>query len=130
MIYLFDTNAVIGLLAGNTTLLRKVREHVPEDFGISAVSAHELYFGACKSRRREENVARVEALQFAILEFDKEDARQSGEIRAALVASGMPIGPYDVLLAGQARARDLVLITHNVREFSRVSGLRVQDWEI
>ena len=61
--------------------------------------------------------------------FDKEDARQSGEIRAALAASGMPIGPYDVLIAGQARSRDLVLVTHNTGEFSRVSGLRVEDWQ-
>lgn len=130
MIYLLDTNVVIGLLAGKLTLLRQVREHVPEDFGISAISAHELYFGACKSRRRAENVARVEALRFAVLEFDKEDAQHSGEIRAVLAAAGMPIGPYDVLIAGQARARDLILITHNTAEFSRVSGLRLQDWEI
>jgi tRNA(fMet)-specific endonuclease VapC len=130
VIYLLDTNVVIGLLAGKLTLLRQVREHVPEDFGISAISAHELYFGACKSRRRAENVARVEALRFAVLEFDKEDAQHSGEIRAVLAAAGMPIGPYDVLIAGQARARDLILITHNTAEFSRVSGLRLQDWEI
>lgn len=130
MIYLLDTNVVIGLLAGKLTLLRQVREHVPEDFGISAISAHELYFGACKSRRRAENVARVEALRFAVLEFDKEDAQHSGEIRAVLAAAGMPIGPYDVLIAGQALARGLILITHNTAEFSRVSGLRLQDWEI
>jgi tRNA(fMet)-specific endonuclease VapC len=130
VIYLLDTNVVIGLLAGKLTLLRQVREHVPEDFGISAISAHELYFGACKSRRRAENVARVEALRFAVLEFDKEDAQHSGEIRAVLAAAGMPIGPYDVLIAGQALARGLILITHNTAEFSRVSGLRLQDWEI
>lgn len=130
MIYLLDANVVIGLLAGKLTLLRQVREHVPEDFGISAISAHELYFGACKSRRRAENVARVEALRFAVLEFDKEDAQHAGEIRAVLAAAGMPIGPYDVLIAGQALARDLILITHNTAEFSRVSGLRLQDWEI
>ncbi len=61
------------------------------------------------------------------VEFDREDARQAGEVGAALAASGTPIGPYDVLIAGQARARDLVLVTHNVGEFSRVDGLRVED---
>lgn len=64
-----------------------------------------------------------------MLEFDKEDARQAGEIRAALASSGMPIGPCDVLIAGQARARDLILITRNVSEFSRVGGLRIENWE-
>ena len=68
-------------------------------------------------------------LQLSVVEFDREDARQAGEIRAALAATGTPIGPYDVLIAGQARARDLILITRNVSEFSRVSGLRVEDWQ-
>jgi tRNA(fMet)-specific endonuclease VapC len=76
-----------------------------------------------------QNLARVDGLQFVVLEFDQEDARQAGEIRAALAATGTPIGPYDVLIAGQARARSLVLVTHNTREFSRVSGLDIEDWQ-
>lgn len=129
MKYLLDANAVIGLLAGNAMLLSRVRQHTPRDFGISAVAAHELFFGAYKSQRVTRNLARLEALQFAVVEFDKEDARQAGEIRAALAAAGTPIGPYDIMIAGQARARELILITRNLGEFSRVSGLRVQDWE-
>jgi tRNA(fMet)-specific endonuclease VapC len=88
-----------------------------------------LFYGAYKGRRRAENLARVEALQFEVVEFDREDARQAGEIRAALAAAGTPIGPYDVLIAGQAMARALTLITHNTREFERVPGLHVEDWE-
>ena len=57
-----------------------------------------------------------------------EDARIAGEIRADLAARGTPIGPYDILIAGQAAARDLVLVTHNLREFERVARLQVQDW--
>ncbi|MFJ1260290.1 PIN domain-containing protein [Cupriavidus sp. CuC1] len=64
-----------------------------------------------------------------MLDFDREDARHAGELRAALAAVGTPTGPYDVLTAGQARARALTLITHNTREFQRVAGLRVEDWE-
>jgi tRNA(fMet)-specific endonuclease VapC len=64
-----------------------------------------------------------------VIEFDQEDARQAGEIRATLAAAGTPIGPYDVLIAGQARARSLVLVTRNTGEFSRVGGLHVEDWE-
>lgn len=129
MKYLLDANAVIRLLAGNAGLLTKVHRHTPQDFGISAIAAHELFFGAYKSRRTAQNLMRVDGLQFVVLEFDKEDARQAGDIRAALAAAGTPIGPYDVLIAGQARARSLVLVTHNTGEFSRVSGLHIEDWE-
>lgn len=129
MIYLLDANAVIGLLARKPSITARALRHRPQDFAVSAIAAHELFFGAYKSQRIARNLAIVEGLQFAILEFDTEDARQAGEIRAALAASGMPIGPYDVLIAGQARARDLILVTRNTREFGRVDGLRVEDWE-
>ena len=65
-----------------------------------------------------------------MLEFDEDDARCAGEIRDLLRRAGTPIGPYDTLIAGQALARDLTLVTHNTREFSRVSGLRLEDWEL
>ena len=74
-------------------------------------------------------MARVDALQFSVLEFDQEDARHAGEVRAHLASKGTPIGPYDVLIAGQARARKLTLVTHNTTEFQRVPGLKVEDWK-
>jgi len=83
---------------------------------------------AFKSQRVEKNVARVDALQFPVLEFDEEDARQAGEVRAHLASKGMPIGPYEVLIAGQAKARNLTLVTHNTAECQRIPGLRVEDW--
>jgi tRNA(fMet)-specific endonuclease VapC len=75
-----------------------------------------------------QNVALIDALQFAVIEFDLEDARQAGGVRAVLAAKGTPIGPYDVLIAGQAMARDMILVTHNTDEFGRVPGLRFEDW--
>ena len=129
MKFLLDANAVIGVLAGNAGLLAGVRRQAPRDIGIPAVAMHELFFGAYKSQRQAHNLALLDGLLLEVLEFDKEDARQAGEIRAALAAKGTPIGPYDVLIAGQARARDLVLVTHNLGEFSRVDGLRVEDWQ-
>ncbi len=71
----------------------------------------------------------VDALHFQTVDFNSEDAKAAGEVRAALVIAGTPIGPYDILIAGQALARNLTLITHNTREFSRVNGLRIEDWE-
>jgi tRNA(fMet)-specific endonuclease VapC len=130
MRYLLDTNVVIGLLNDPTSkLARRARRENPADIAISAVVAHELFYGAFKSRRTAQNVALVDALQFVVLELDKEDARQAGEVRAVLASRGTPIGPYDVLIAGQARARNLVLVTHNSDEFGRVPGLRLDDWQ-
>jgi tRNA(fMet)-specific endonuclease VapC len=131
MRYLLDSNAVIALLNDTTSpIARRIRRYAPRDFGVSAVVIHELYYGAFKSQRVDQNVARVDALQFPVLEFDEEDTREAGQIRAHLASKGMPIGPYDVLIAGQAKARELTLVTHNTTEFQRVPGLKVEDWKI
>ena len=93
MRYLLDTHAVITLLndlAG--PLARRVRQHQPTDIGLPAIVIHELYFAAFKSQRHSSNTALVDGLKFEVLQFDREDARQLGEIRATLAASGMPIG--------------------------------------
>jgi tRNA(fMet)-specific endonuclease VapC len=130
MRYLLDANAVIALLNDSTSpIARRIRRYAPRDFGVSAVVIHELYYGAFKSHRVEKNVARVDGLQFPVLEFDQEDARQAGEIRAHLASKGTPIDPYDVLIAGQSKARKLTLVTHNTTEFQRVPNLKVEDWK-
>ena len=128
MKFLLDTNAVIALLKGDPGFMARLKEYRPEDFGLSAIVIHELFYGAFKSQRVAANLERVEELRFETVEFDREDARSAGEIRAELARAGLPIGPYDVLIAGQAKARDLTMITHNVREFQGVAGLRVESW--
>ena len=130
MRFLLDTNAVIAVLNdASGPVARRLRSMGPTEVGVSAIVMHELYFGAFKSMQREDNASRVDRLRFEALAFDTEDARHGGEIRAWLAAQGTPIGAYDVLIAGQARARDLVLVTRNVREFVRVPGLRVENWQ-
>jgi tRNA(fMet)-specific endonuclease VapC len=129
MKFLLDSNAVIAMLRRDPSVVSKLLRRPPTEFAVPAIAAHELYYGAYRGQRRADNLARVDALQFEVLEFDREDARCAGELRAELAASGTPIGPYDVLIAGQAIARDLTLITHNMREFSRVPGLKVEDWQ-
>jgi tRNA(fMet)-specific endonuclease VapC len=96
--------------------------------GLSSVVAYELYYGAFKSQRRSENRERLDAIRFEVLPFDKEDATMAGQVRATLAAAGSPISPYDVLIAGQAKARNLILVTDNVREFERVRDLRLENW--
>lgn len=130
MRFLLDSNAVIALLndpAGHVS--RRVRQYQPADIGLSAIVMHELYFGAFKSQRRDRNLAIVDGLRIEVIPFDQEDMRHAGEIRAALAAQGTPIGGYDVLIAGQARARALTMVTRNLREFQRVDGLRAESWE-
>jgi tRNA(fMet)-specific endonuclease VapC len=131
MRYLLDANAVIGLLNDSTSkLAKRARQESPADIVISAVVAHELFYGAFRSRRAAQNVDLIDALQFTVLEFDKEDARQAGALRAVLASRGTPIGPYDVLIAAQALARNMILITHNTNEFGRVPGLQAEDWQV
>jgi tRNA(fMet)-specific endonuclease VapC len=128
--FTLDSNAVIALMKGHPGFLARLRQHQPNDFALSAIVAYELYYGAYKSQRVSQNLALVAALRFKILDFNHEDARAAGKLRATLTAAGTPIGPYDVLIAGQAWARDLTLITRNVREFQRVGPIRVENWEV
>ncbi|HLG89690.1 MAG TPA: type II toxin-antitoxin system VapC family toxin [Alphaproteobacteria bacterium] len=130
MRYLLDAHIVIALLNDTRSkAARRARREEPGDVAISSIVSHELFYGAFKSQRTDRNVALIDALRFAVLDFDKEDARQAGRIRASLARLGTPIGPYDILIAGQALARGLTLVTHNTQEFRRVSGLRIEDWQ-
>ena len=128
---LLDTNAVISLVARRSEpLLQRVETSEPGSLAVSSVVAHELYFGAYRSERVAYNLETLRLLftDLAILDFDREDARVAGEIRAELKRRGTPIGPYDTLIAGQAKARGLTLVTNNTGEFSRIAGLRIEDW--
>lgn len=129
MSYLLDTNAVIALMEAQRPLFDRVRRLAPSNFRVSTIVTHELYFGAYHGRRTNETLERLDGLRFEILDFDSGDARRSAEIRAMLARNGTPIGPYDVLIAGQALNRGLTLITRNTREFALVEGLVVEDWE-
>jgi tRNA(fMet)-specific endonuclease VapC len=129
--HLLDTNAVIALLGRKSELLaQRVIEGDEGSIGLSTIIAYELYFGVYKSAKVSFNLETLRLLiaDFPLVGFEREDAQLSGEIRADLATKGTPIGPYDVLIACQAKARDLILVTNNVAEFFRVDGLRVDDW--
>lgn len=129
MRYLLDTNACVALLnRSDPGLEARVRRHRVADIGLPAPVAYELYYGAFKSRRQNQNLAQLDGIGLEIVPFDASDARSAGAVRAGLERAGRPIGPYDILIAGQARARGLVLVTGNVREFARVDGLDCEDW--
>jgi tRNA(fMet)-specific endonuclease VapC len=132
--YLLDTNACIALMNGAPAAVRsRFEKAIRGDFKvyISSIVAFELWYGIAKSARVETNTRRLETLLSSLiitLPFENEDSRAAGTIRAALEAAGKPIGAFDYLIAGQALARQLTLVTANVSEFSRVKGLTWQDW--
>jgi tRNA(fMet)-specific endonuclease VapC len=132
--YLLDTTAAIALAKGRP---QSVSERViaATDAGahltLSSISLLELHYGAVKSARPGHNAIAIQKLlsgALDVLAFDEQDAAEAGAIRAGLEAKGQPIGPYDVLLAGQALRRGLTLVTANLREFRRVPSLQIEDW--
>nr|WP_318530152.1 MULTISPECIES: tRNA(fMet)-specific endonuclease VapC [unclassified Rhizobium] len=92
----------------------------------------ELIYGTEKSASQERNLAVVEgfAARLEVLPYDDIAAIHTGQLRAEIARSGMPIGPYSQLIAGHARSRGLIVVTNNRREFGRVAGLRIEDWTI
>ena len=98
---------------------------------LSSVVLFELWYGVAKSAQVPENTERLRVLlsgDLDLLDFDNEDARTAGQVRAALEKAGTPIGAYDLLIAGQALRRGLTVVTANTSEFSRVTGLSWVDW--
>jgi tRNA(fMet)-specific endonuclease VapC len=130
--YLLDTNACIRLLNGSSAgVVERLEGCDPSEVAMSAVVRAELVFGARKSTHVAENLRLVDALfePFVCLPFDDRAADAYGSVRADLERAGRPIGPNDLLIAATALAHDLTLVTHNMSEFGRVPGLRVDDWE-
>jgi len=128
--YLLDTNIVIYTMKNRPQQVKKRFRQHDGRMGISTVTLGELVFGAEHSQQAERNLADIEAMtaRLELLPFDDKAAYHFGQIRAALYRVGRPIGPYDMMIAGQARASGLILVTNNVKKFDRVPGLLIEDW--
>jgi tRNA(fMet)-specific endonuclease VapC len=133
--FLLDTNACIAALNGRPPIVRdrivRVRE-AGDAIVVSTIALFELWHGLGRGMQPERNAERLAIFRDSveILAFDEEDARVAGGIEAELRTLGAPIGPYDVLMAGQAVRHGLTLVTANVREFVRVPALRWEDWTL
>lgn len=133
MIYLLDTNTCIAYINGRSLAIRERLDSLsPDDVAICDVVKYELYYGAYKSAKQQKNLANLREFfgDFISLPFDGQAADICGYIRASLARLGTPIGPYDLQIAAIALANNLILVTHNVDEFSRVESLKIEDWEI
>lgn len=131
MRFLLDTDAAIALIKSRPQATEWLRQRTPTEVVMSGVSKAELYYGARKSERVEHNLGVLYRFfePFRSLAFDDRAAEEYGVIRADLERAGMPIGPNDLLIAALARSRDLTLVSLNRREFNRVAGLRLADFE-
>jgi tRNA(fMet)-specific endonuclease VapC len=131
MKWMLDTDTCIAIIKGKpASVLKKLRGKSVGQVGISSITLGELAFGAAKSSRRDEaNAALAEfLLALEIASFDSDAAASYGQLRASLEKRGTPIGPLDTLIGAHAAALDVILVTHNTREFSRIGALRLEDW--
>jgi tRNA(fMet)-specific endonuclease VapC len=130
--YLLDTNVCARYLNGRSLLIReRLRSTNVKDIAVCSVVKAELFYGAMRSNDPNRTLARHQEFLnlFVSLPFDDSTALVYGRIRAELLANGTPIGPNDFQIAAIALTHNLTLVTHNTREFSRVSGLTIEDWE-
>jgi tRNA(fMet)-specific endonuclease VapC len=128
--YMLDTDICIFTIKYKPESVRTIFNRHHGQMAISSVTLMELVYGAEKSARPEENLEVVEgfAARMETLPFDRDAAIHTGQLRAELAKMGTPVGPYDGLIAGHARSRGLIVVTNNRSEFSRIPGLRSEDW--
>jgi tRNA(fMet)-specific endonuclease VapC len=131
MKYLLDTCTVSDFVKGQPNVLSRVKATSPNLIAVSALTRMEVEYGLALNAERAKKLTPILDSFFsniATLPFDEADAQAAAAIRAALKTQGQPIGAYDVLIAGTGLARGLVVVTSNVGEFKRVSGLQLEDW--
>lgn len=128
--YMLDTNIVIYTIKKRPEQVRRIFKKQKGQMCISAITLGELVFGAEHSQQVERNLADIEGMiaRLEVLPFNGKAAYHFGRIRAELYRTGQPIGPYDMMIAGHARASGLILATNNVKEFVRVPGLLLENW--
>lgn len=129
--YLLDTNVCIQILNGSSrSVVQRLAQQSPSEIFLCSIVKAELLYGARHSQRVSENLSLLEIFfaPFDSLPFDDRCAEHYGQIRSELAQMGCPIGPNDLLIAAIARSHNLTLVTHNYREFDRVSNLQVEDW--
>ncbi len=132
--YCLDTNAVIfAINRRRPAVSARIEQELTarSSLWLSSIALHELEYGIAKSNRPDQSsalLARFLDAGIKVLPFEREDAREAGLLRGRLERAGTPIGHYDLLIAAHARRHGATLVTSNVGEFSRVSGLAIEDW--
>jgi len=128
---MLDTNICIYLIKEHpVSVLDRFASHPVGDIGVSVITLAELEYGIAKSCRPARNRAALEQFvsPLEVASFDRRATAAYGRLRTTLERKGQPIGSMDLLIAAHATSLDVRLITHNVKEFGKVPGLRIEDW--
>ena len=130
MNYLLDTDTCIGVLRQRQGMVQRLSQAAPRDCAVSMVTVYELFCGLTKAQDPAKERQKIERFITAVIELplDRASAEAAAKVRAKLEHQGNLIGPYDLLIAGQALAGGLTLVTNSVRELQRVRGLNLQSW--
>jgi tRNA(fMet)-specific endonuclease VapC len=129
---MLDTNIVVYTMKNKPAAVREAFSQNDGRMCISSITLMEVVYGAERSSNPDRNLRSVEnfAARLEVIALDSKAAQHAGQIRADLAGTGLPIGPYDQLIAGHARSLGLVLVTNNTSEFARVEGLRIENWAL
>ena len=130
MKYVLDTNTLIYFFKGIGRVNSLLLSLPPNEIGVPAIVLFELEVGIAKYSSPRKRTAQLKDFTdlVNVIPFGKAEAKCAAQIRAKLEKRGLPIGPYDVLIAACAKANNLIFVTHNVKEFKRIEGLRLEDW--
>jgi tRNA(fMet)-specific endonuclease VapC len=128
--YMLDTNICIYVMKNYPLDLREKFNSLAEQLCISSITLGELHYGAEQSARRDDNLTAIEhfVARLDVLPFEAKAAAHYGQARAELERAGAPCGPHDMQIGGHARSKGLIVVTNHIREFSRMPGIRVENW--
>ncbi|MSQ71880.1 MAG: type II toxin-antitoxin system VapC family toxin [Betaproteobacteria bacterium] len=128
--YALDTNTLFYYFKGQGRIAERLLALRPAEIGIPVIALYELETGIAKSQQPQKRRKQLDTLLTVtkLLPFDRAAARRAAELRAGLEAAGTPMGPLDSLIAGIALEQRAILVTHNLKEFRRVPGLKLEDW--
>ena len=130
MKYVLDTNTLIYFFKGIGNIQSRLLNLPPNEIGVPTIVLFELEVGIAKSSSPRKRISQLKDFTelVNVISFGMAEAKAAAQIRAKLEKKGIPIGPYDVLIAACAKANSLILVTHNIKEFKRIEGLRLEDW--
>ena len=131
MRYLLDTDICIYVIKKRPPeVIERFKQHSPGDIAVSTITLFELQYGVEKSRQRSRSSQALSRFlsPLGLLSLDSEGALEAAAIRAQLQKAGKPIGPYDLLIAGLARTKDMILVSNNSKEFGRIKDLKLENW--
>ena len=128
--YLFDTDMIIYSLKADEAVRRNLRRHLHDPIKISAITLMELYYGAYKSKKIANNLAKIKTIEntFEIITVSRELVEIFGVLKSGLEKTGKPLDDFDLILASTAMSHNLTIVTNNEKHFGRIDGLKMENW--